>query len=179
MRTKYLLAATALVGALGTAGMLTAPSANACVWTLGSTVAAGDLGQSFTQAGAASPGTTCGSSLTLTPNGISNGTGPSPPDLFNKRDGGATERTEGAGHGRYFQSRRAGIARQQIRTDRNAFRKRGARGHPESAERRPERRARTARQQIRPGGEAPSFSPLALGVSWTARGLPPTSRPLR
>ena len=88
MRTKYLLAATALVGALGTAGMLTAPSANACVWTLGSTVAAGDLGQSFTQAGAASPGTTCGSSLTLTPNGISNGTGPSPPDLFNKRDGG-------------------------------------------------------------------------------------------
>jgi hypothetical protein len=38
--------------------------------------------------GAASPGTACGSSLTLTPNGISNGTGPSPPDLFNKRDGG-------------------------------------------------------------------------------------------
>lgn len=85
MRTKHLLAATALVGAFGGA---TAPSANACVWTLGSTVAAGDLGQSFTQAGAASPGTTCGSSLTLTPNGLSNGTGPSPPDLFNKRGGG-------------------------------------------------------------------------------------------
>jgi hypothetical protein len=87
MRTKHLLAATALVGAFGGAGMLIAPSANACVWTLGSTVAAGDLGQSFTQAGAALPGTTCGSSLTLTPNGISNGTGPSPPDLFNKRGG--------------------------------------------------------------------------------------------
>jgi hypothetical protein len=87
MKSKRLLAATALIGALA-AGMLIAPSADACVWTLGSTVPQGDLGQSFTQAGAASPGTTCGSSLTLTPNGLSNGTGPSPPDLFNKRAGG-------------------------------------------------------------------------------------------
>ena len=77
-----MLRKTAFAIALGTAGFLTAPSADACLWALGSTAAPNtSLGASFTQAGAATAGTTCGSSLTLTPNG------PGSPSLFNKQAG--------------------------------------------------------------------------------------------
>jgi hypothetical protein len=84
MRAKYMLAAITMVGALGTAGMLTAPSADACVWAFGtagqppglalnSTFASGTV-----FAGQATAGTTCGSSLTLS----------STDTLFNKNLGG-------------------------------------------------------------------------------------------
>jgi hypothetical protein len=74
---------TAFAIALGSAGILVAPTADACLWALGSTAAPNtSLGASFTQAGAASgPNVTCGSSLTLTPSG------PNSPLLFNKNLG--------------------------------------------------------------------------------------------
>ena len=81
---------TAFVIALGTAGILAAPAADACVWALGSTAAGNTmLGTSFTQAGAATPGTTCGSSLTLTSPASNplNGTTTNPVQLFNKQAG--------------------------------------------------------------------------------------------
>lgn len=71
MGAKRLFAATVMVGTLGTAGMLTAPSAEACFWTFGTAGQPPGLalnapfasGTSF--AGQPSPGTSCGSSLTL------------------------------------------------------------------------------------------------------------------
>jgi len=76
MRAKRLLAATVLVGTLGTAGMLTAPSARACVYNFpssGTTVPS-------TIAGTPEPGTTCTSSITLA--GFLGSNMPTP--LFNK-----------------------------------------------------------------------------------------------
>jgi PEP-CTERM motif len=81
---------TAFAIALGAVGMLTAPSAEACFWAFGTagqptTPAIGQnapFASSVVFTGQASPGTACGSTLTLTPNGPNN------PSLFNKNLGG-------------------------------------------------------------------------------------------
>jgi hypothetical protein len=88
MRPRHLVTATALVGAVAAVAMVTATSAEACFWNFGSATQPPDLalntafasGTVF--AGQATPGTTCGSSLTLS----TNDTGADP--LFNKNLGG-------------------------------------------------------------------------------------------
>lgn len=88
MRLRHLLTATALAGTVAAATMVTATSAEACFWTFGSATQPPGLalntafasGTVF--AGQADPGTTCGSSLTLS----TNDTGAAP--LFNKNLGG-------------------------------------------------------------------------------------------
>jgi hypothetical protein len=79
MKARYLSPAVAGAALFGIAQIVTAPSADACVWAFGSTAPPNtSLGTTFTQAGAATPGTECGSSITLTP---------SAGNLFNKQAG--------------------------------------------------------------------------------------------
>src|SRR5438046_1218935 len=59
-----MLRKTFLAIALGTAGVLATPAAQACVWTFGNSPDR-DLGATATIAGVASPGTSCASSVGL------------------------------------------------------------------------------------------------------------------
>jgi hypothetical protein len=72
---------TAFLIALGTAGMLAAPTVDACVYNLNTGTANSAIGTSVTIAGTATAGTTCGSSVTLAANGSGS------PQLFNKQAG--------------------------------------------------------------------------------------------
>lgn len=72
---------TAFLIALGTAGMLAAPNVDACVYNLNTGAANSAIGTSVTIAGTATPGTTCGSSVTLAANGSGS------PQLYNKQGG--------------------------------------------------------------------------------------------
>ena len=90
MNTKYGLTAT-LVAALGAVGMLTAPSADACVYNLtaGFTANAPISGSPTIAGGAAASGDVCGSSITLTGYNATSTTTPNPTTaLYNKADGG-------------------------------------------------------------------------------------------
>ena len=84
MRPRHLLTATALVGAMAAAAMVTATSAEACFWNFGSATQPPDLALNTAFAsgtvfdGQATSGHVCGSSLTLG----TNDTGADP--LFNK-----------------------------------------------------------------------------------------------
>jgi hypothetical protein len=75
-----MLRQTAIAIALGTVAILAATSAEACVYNVGAgQTANAPITSPYTVAGTASPGTTCSSSITLTP------FGPAPtPSLFNK-----------------------------------------------------------------------------------------------
>jgi len=85
MSARRLLTATVLVGTLGAAGVLPAPSADACIYNPPLVSPPGTtVGTTTTIAGAADPGTTCNSSVILS--GFGPGTN-NPVNLFNKNQG--------------------------------------------------------------------------------------------